>query len=137
MQKMITSLVSLKSTFGINDSSYDGIKLNKPMLCPCCNAFVDGVISSKLLHPRSKNIQYGSVCYSCPHCKEYYVATFKIDFENKECILCALAPSPSLGYENHILSQISPRRNGLNVYGGIEMRYAVIAKLFPDGRINA
>lgn len=37
------------------------------------------------------------------------MATFKIDFENKECILCALAPSPSLGYENHILSQISPR----------------------------
>ena len=109
MQKMITSPVNCKSTFGINDSDYNGIELEKPMLCPSCNAYVSGTITNKCLHPRLNNIQYGTVCYSCPHCRAHYIATYKIDFENKSGALCSLAPSATYRYENPILSQVSPR----------------------------
>lgn len=108
MQNLVFAEKNCKQTFAFNDNAYN-FPLRKPMLCPLCGAFQDGIIASRSIHPGPAGSEIGVVGYKCTFCAEKYIVIYRIDKESKIANFAAFYPPPGGGYKNEILADTSPR----------------------------
>ena len=95
-------------SFGLSDTSLN-FSMKKPLLCPHCGAYQDGVIAERKLWPKDKDIYYGTICYRCTHCSRLYLVTIEIYPSKKTTEFGAFYPPVSLSYENEVLASSFPR----------------------------
>lgn len=97
-----------QSTFSISQGL--AIKLPKPMICPHCSAYADGIkVKTMLCQTSATNVYIGIVFYKCPNCDKIYVVIYKIDQTKKTATFEALYPSVRLTFSDARLQNFSPR----------------------------
>lgn len=96
------------ATCAPSDSSYK-FPLQKPMWCPLCGAYQDGIIASRYIHSGPGNTQIGTVGYKCTHCDQHYLVIYNIDKAQKTASFAEMYPSVNVDYRNDILESVSPR----------------------------
>lgn len=107
MQELIFSEKSTSTTF--SNSSWD-FPLEKPMLCPHCNAYEDGIIADKRTFSYVDESYIGTVFYRCTHCRKHYLVVYKIDKKaRKTTFEQFFPPYQAEKYENPIVEELSPR----------------------------
>ena len=95
--------------FGITINGLDDFKIPKPLWCPYCSAFEDGVKIRSLLQERGEKKALGIVVYECTHCKNFYAVHYEIDRAQKAALFGGLYPERAITYENSVIEQCSPR----------------------------
>lgn len=107
MQEIVFSDRQTSSTF--TNSSWT-FPLQKPMLCPHCNAYEDGQIIAKNFWPYVDGCYMGVVAYRCTHCRNPYLVIYKIDPKAKRTTFEQFFPTfHAVEYTNERLEKISPR----------------------------
>ena len=101
---------SKKQTSGTFNQSSWTFPLEKPMLCPHCNAYEDGQILDKHFWSYIDGCYMGVVVYRCTHCGNPYLVTYKIDPKAKMTTFEQFFPSyHAEEYRNERLQEMSPR----------------------------
>ncbi len=108
MKEIIFRLKPYGEAFGVTHASRQPF-IPKPMICPLCNAFSDGILRERKLFTRSANEQFGVILFECPHCNKRYLASFEIDLREKEAKFGGFLPESQVEYENETLKDLSPR----------------------------
>lgn len=107
MQEITFSTKRTSDTF--NNSSWT-FSLQKPMLCPHCNAYEDGVAISKYYWNYVDDCYVGVVVYRCTHCNKPYLVTYKIDPKAQRTTFEQFFPAyHAEEYKNERLEKTSPR----------------------------
>ena len=107
LQELVFSDKSTYATFG--SSSWD-FPLEKPMLCPHCNAYEDGSVIDKRSFSYIDGCYIGTVMYRCTHCNKPYLVIYKIDTKAKKTTFEQFFPTyRAEEYKNPLVEEISPR----------------------------
>lgn len=108
MQKLVFSKADCRTSFSLSDSNYS-FPLQKPMLCPLCGAYQNGMVISSKINEGPKGMKIGTISYKCAHCSEHYLVIYSIDTQNKIAKFSGFYPPISSVYQNETLESISPR----------------------------
>jgi hypothetical protein len=108
MRDVVYADKDCQTEFGSSDHQFR-FSLSKPMLCPYCEAFEDGVRNSSCLFNLGSNEYFGVVSYSCSHCKKRYLVVYKISPNKKTTEVASIVPSIHQNYENKTIAGVSPR----------------------------
>lgn len=101
---------SKRQTNGTFSNSSWTFPLEKPMLCPHCNAYEDGKLLDKHCWSYVDNCSMGVVVYRCTHCDKPYLVTYKIDPNAKRTTFVQFFPAyRAEEYKNERLENLSPR----------------------------
>lgn len=101
---------SQKQTNGTFDQVSWKFPLQKPMICPHCNAYEDGTVLSKNHWPYIDECYIGVVVYRCTHCRKPYLVTYTIDPKAKKTTFEQFFPSyHAEEYKNELIAETSPR----------------------------
>lgn len=106
MKEMTYTKKEIRHTFD-NTGSPFWFQLDKPTLCPICNAYVDSTKIASRLFTRETMPHFGVVQYRCQHCKESYLVTYEIDTDAKTTRVAAFLPSRTVTYKNEIIEKFS------------------------------
>lgn len=82
-------------------------KLDKPMLCPICGAYVDSTRVDAKLFSRDVEPSYGIVQYRCTHCTKTYLVAYELNSAERSSRFRFFLPHLSNEYENEIISNFS------------------------------
>lgn len=106
MNEMTYTKKDIKHTF-LNTGSHFWFQLDKPTICPLCNAYVDSTQTASYLFTRETMPHFGVVQYKCQHCKGSYLVAYEIDTERKATRVVTFLPARSEEYSNEIIESIS------------------------------
>jgi len=90
-----------------NTGSHFWFQMDKPTICPLCNAYVDSTQTASSLFARETLPHFGFVQYKCQHCKGSYLVAYEIDTEAKSTKVTAFLPARGEEYSNEIIERIS------------------------------
>lgn len=108
MQEITYCNKNINSSFAINDATLN-FPLQKPMICPYCQAYEDGTrVDSKLFGANGSSL-FGIISYRCTHCSKIYLVVYNIDKANHKATAASVHPSILLSYSNERIMQMSPR----------------------------
>ena len=108
MKELKFSYRDYQATFGVAQGI--AIKLPKPMICPHCSAYADGIkVQSTLCQTSTADVYSGMVFYRCPNCNKIYAVIYEIDKTRKTATFEALYPSVRLSFSDERLNKLSPR----------------------------
>lgn len=106
MQELVFSTKTTNNTF--NNSAWT-FPLEKPMLCPHCNAYEDGQILDRHYWSYIDGLSFGVVVYRCTHCNKPYLVVYKIDISARKTSFEQFFPSyQTEEYKNPLLNEVSP-----------------------------
>ena len=108
MQEIVFTEKNCKTSFGLSDLNYN-FPLRKPMLCPHCGAYQDGILSTRTLFEKQDNYRFGVISYKCTHCAKFYLVTYRIDLSAKIAEFVGFYPTQTVTYENAVLQEYFPR----------------------------
>lgn len=101
---------SEKQTNGTFNQSTWTFPLEKPMLCPHCNAYEEGKVLDRHYWSYTDGCYMGVVVYCCTHCNKPYLVTYKIDPKAKKTTFEQFFPAyHAEEYKNERLGEMSPR----------------------------
>lgn len=106
--EMTTCNKGLQETF--KNAGNQNFSIPKPMLCPHCLVYVDGVQTySVLLAGNSEHDRIGVAAYQCTHCQKRFVVIYGIDFKVGSATFEMIYPSANLEFQDKRLEIFSPR----------------------------
>ncbi|MBW7573898.1 DUF4145 domain-containing protein [Caproiciproducens faecalis] len=108
MQKMVFTNKNCRDSFGISDASYNFL-LNKPMLCPYCGAYEDGVTVDRKIFSANSPAVFGVITYRCTRCSKIYIVVYDINSTVKESNVAAIYPTTNYSFSNERIEKVSPR----------------------------
>lgn len=90
-----------------NTGSHLWFQMDKPTICPLCEAYVDSTQLASALFQRAELPHYGVVHYRCQHCQKSYLVAYEIDTDNRTTRVAAFLPTLSAAYTNEIIENFS------------------------------
>lgn len=106
MNEMTYTKKEIRNTFDAPPSSF-WFQMDKPTICPVCNAYVDSTKNGSRLFTQSQQPHYGVVQYRCQHCGKLYLVVYEIDTEQRTTRVSAFLPSRTANYQNEVIENIS------------------------------
>ena len=130
MQEMVFTDKTFNVLFSMGNAGYNKL-VQKPMLCPLCGAYEDGITRDAKLFQRNNGHRWGVVDYECSCCKKHYLALFDVDVTAQSSSFGGFFPSISPSYENQLLEEVSPKfvdiyRQALRAEHGGDIELAAI-----------
>lgn len=108
MQQMTFKTVKCNVVFNRSGKDFDFL-LQKPLVCPYCDAYEDGTKLDAKLFSLGNNHYYGAVSYTCTCCCKIYLVVYEIDTFEKVSECRIILPQTTRGYQNERLNELSPR----------------------------
>ncbi len=108
MPELVFSDKNCSIEFNLSSSAYN-FPLKKPMLCPHCGAFQNGIKNDSKLYPGYGENELGTVCYKCSYCAQHYVVVYLVNRTERIAKFGTFYPIKTMTYENEIIKDISPR----------------------------
>lgn len=105
MREMVFSDKRFSDTFTTTAFS---ATVKKPMLCPICGAYVEGIRSESKHFSEIGNANMGFVKYRCPHCKKAYIVAYEYDAQAKATTFRGFFPTMTEVLESELLIKLSP-----------------------------
>ena len=107
MPEMTYTKKEIRTTFDTSNSAFLFL-MDKPTLCPICNAYVDSIKTASRLFTGDEEPYYGIVQSRCLHCKKQYLVAYEITPSTKSTRVAGFFPAQSSEYQNNTIEQFSP-----------------------------
>lgn len=106
--EMIFSEKTYKQFFPNSGGTTD-FKMKKPMWCPYCQVFEDGIQVNQVMYSRGSSQFLGIIVLRCAHCGKLYALHYELDLQAKNGEFCGMYPEQQVTFHNPVIEKCSPR----------------------------